>query len=88
MTEQRENDSPDGSAADRAGWSVPRPEILPKPTPWPVVVAFGSCLIAWGVVTSWIVSGVGLLAFIIGIRGWVVELADEQERRRSRGGTE
>jgi hypothetical protein len=53
-----------------------------------MVVAFGACLLAWGVVTSWIISGVGLIAFVIGIRGWIVELRDEQQRKRSAGGTD
>jgi hypothetical protein len=93
MTERPENENAggppaDGGMWDRDNWSAPRPEILPRPTPWPMVVAFGACLLAWGVVTSWIISGVGLIAFVIGIRGWIVELRDEQQRKRSAGGTD
>lgn len=80
MAERAETDKTDG------GWNAPLPEMLPKPTAAPIVVAFGTCLLAWGIVTSWIVSAVGLILFAVGIRGWIVELRDEQRRKRSAGG--
>lgn len=64
--------------AGRADWNAPLPEKLPKPSVWPMVVAFGSCLLAWGIVTSWIISVVGLVAFITGITGWVMDMRNEQ----------
>jgi len=62
----------------RDAWNVPSPATLPNPSVWPVVVAFGACLLAWGIVTSWIISAVGLVAFVAGIAGWIVEMRDEQ----------
>ncbi len=71
---------PVAPAADRSqpGWHAPLPERLPEPTAWPLVLALGACLMAWGVVTSWIVSGVGLLLFVAGTGGWVARMRHEQ----------
>lgn len=43
---------------------------LPAPTAWPVVAAFGLCLIFAGLVTSFLVSAVGLLTSVLGFLGW------------------
>lgn len=62
----------------RDDWSAPLPERLPKPSVWPMVVALGTCLLAWGIVTSWIISVVGLIAFIAGMAGWIMEMRNER----------
>lgn len=62
------------SARGLAGWQEPLPETLPKPTVWPVVLALGACLLAGGIVTSWIVSGAGFILFVIGCGGWIAEM--------------
>jgi len=49
---------------------VPRAIDLPAPTTWPVVVAFGVTLLFAGLVTSAVVSLLGLLSAAIGIVGW------------------
>ena len=43
---------------------------LPEPTCWPIVAAFGLCLVFAGLVTSLVVSAVGLIAGLIGAIGW------------------
>jgi len=64
---------------------------LPAPTCWPIVAAFGLCLVFAGLVTSLIVSAVGFLTGLIGAIGWFrdvfphpkheyVELVPESER--------
>jgi hypothetical protein len=63
---------------DASGWHRPLPEALPEPTVWPAVVAFGTCLLAWGVATSWVISGLGLAAFAAGIGGWIARMRHEQ----------
>ena len=65
------------SRPDRTGWHKPLPEKLPEPTAWPVVLAFGACLMAWGIVTSWIISAVGLIVFAAGVGGWIARMRDE-----------
>jgi hypothetical protein len=49
---------------------VSRAIDLPAPTTWPVVVAFGVTLLFAGLVTSAVVSLLGLLSAAIGIVGW------------------
>jgi hypothetical protein len=63
---------------DRSGWPAPLPERLPEPTVWPAVLAFGACLAAWGVVTSWVISIVGLVLFSAGIAGWIARMRHER----------
>lgn len=55
-------------------WSHPKPTEIPKPTYWPAVLALGTILLLWGVVTSWIISLIGLALFIVAITGWIREL--------------
>jgi hypothetical protein len=58
----------------REGWNAPKPEKLPRRTPWPVATALGTVLLFWGVVTSYLIfaTGVGLLA--LSVAGWVNEI--------------
>lgn len=50
-----------------------RPEELPKPTLWPIVLAFGLVFFFWGFLTSLIISGVALVVVIFGLLGWIEE---------------
>ena len=65
------------SPAPREGWSRPLPEELPRPTYWPVVMALGITFLAWGLVTSVIVSAVGLVLFAMALAGWIGEIRHE-----------
>lgn len=50
------------------------PEIhLPAPSYWPIVLAFGLTLIAAGVVSTIIVSIVGVIVLLVAIAGWTLE---------------
>jgi len=50
------------------------PEIhLPAPSFWPIVLAFGMVLIAGGVVSTIIVSIVGVVVLLVAIAGWTLE---------------
>ena len=77
MTQESENKY---TATDQGqpDWHPPLPEKIPEPTVWPLVQAFGATLIAWGVVTSWIISVVGLLLFVVGTGGWVADMRHDQ----------
>ena len=48
--------------------------ILPAPTPWPMVTAFGLTLLAAGLVTHGVVSVVGLIMAFRGAIGWFREV--------------
>ena len=50
-----------------------KPEKLPHPTLWPIILAFGIVFFFWGFLTSLIISGVALVVTITGIIGWIEE---------------
>jgi Flp pilus assembly protein TadB len=58
----------------RPGWQRVSHADIPAPTYWPAVLAFGITLIFWGIVTSWIISGVGVIVFAVAIAGWIGDL--------------
>lgn len=47
---------------------------LPAPTCWPIIAAFGLCLVFAGLVTSLVVSLVGLLTGLAGAIGWFLDV--------------
>jgi hypothetical protein len=84
MSDNSENGS--GFAADTPetgekvieGWHVAKPEVLPSPSYWPLALAFGAALLGFGVLTSYIISVVGLVVFVIAITKWIGELCRER----------
>ena len=46
---------------------------LPSPSFWPLVAALGLPIIAYGVLYSWWVVGLGALVAIVGFMGWAME---------------
>lgn len=50
------------------------PVKLPKPTFWPIFLAFSVIFFFWGFITSFIITLVGLLLIGITIFGWIMEL--------------
>jgi len=66
-------------AGNRDGWHAPLPERVPNATAWPMVVAFGATLLAWGIVASWIFSVVGGVTFLVGMGGWIQEMRNDQQ---------
>jgi hypothetical protein len=61
----------------RPGWVRPTVETLPRPTYWPVALAFGVVFALGGIVTAYVVSLVGVLLIAIAIAGWIGELRHE-----------
>jgi len=53
--------------------SPAEPRELPKPTLWPIILAFGIIFFFWGFLTSLIISGVGTVIIVSGIAGWIEE---------------
>jgi hypothetical protein len=49
-------------------------EPLPQPTYWPAVLAFGIVLLVWGIVTTWMISGIGAILIALALAGWIGEL--------------
>ncbi|RZU39610.1 hypothetical protein [Edaphobacter modestus] len=53
--------------------------VLPSPTAWPLVLAVGLALGFTGLVTSFSITGIGIVLAVVGIVGWARQvLPDEQ----------
>ena len=53
------------------------PQEIPEPTFWPIVLGFAVMFFFWGMITSLIITGVGVLMIAIAITGWITELNNE-----------
>ena len=62
------------------GWSVPQPETLPEPCVWPVTLALGITFLVWGLVTSLIITGVGVALFAVAMAGWIRDIRHERAK--------
>jgi hypothetical protein len=65
-------------ADSRDGWSVPRPERIPRPTYWPAIMALAIAFMLFGVVTSWIFTGTGAVMFVLSLGKWIGELIRDE----------
>ena len=63
------------------GWTVLPPEKPPKPGVWPVTLALAITLLVWGLVTSLIITGVGLALFAVAMAGWIRDIRHERNQR-------
>ncbi len=62
------------------GWNVSRPEKLPEPSIWPATLALSITFLVWGLVTSLIITGVGLGLFAVALAGWIRDLRHERAK--------
>jgi hypothetical protein len=60
-------------------WEKARPEILPKPTYWPLFLAMGLAFIFWGLLTTWVIWLTGAIIFVISLVGWINILRHERD---------
>lgn len=58
-------------------WNDAEPAHIPRPTYWPAVLSFGVTFALWGIVTSWIISAVGVGIFVFSLAGWIKEIVHE-----------
>ena len=56
------------------GWTRPLPEKIARPTYWPSTLAFGATLMLWGPVTTYVISGIGILVCAVALIGWAHEV--------------
>ena len=77
------NHSPGHSTVSRSddSWSEPRPQNIPRPTYSPAVLALAIVCLLWGTVTTYLISLLGVILFVIGLAGWIGELRHEHESR-------
>ena len=64
----------------REGYARPRPEMIPRSTAWPASMALGITFLAWGLVTSPVVLGVGIALLVLSLSGWIGEIRNEGRR--------
>lgn len=64
----------------RSGWTVLPPEKPPEPGVWPVTLALAITLLVWGLVTSLIITGVGLALFAVAMAGWIRDIRHERAK--------
>lgn len=50
------------------------PEEIPEPTFWPFVLSVGLLFLFWGLITSLILTGVGVVISGIAVAGWIMDL--------------
>ena len=62
----------------REGWNAPKPDVIPRPTSWPAAFALGIALVAWGLIASPVLLGVGGLVFVVSLAGWIGEIRHER----------
>ena len=60
--------------------SKPLPERLPPPTIWPATLALGIAMVAFGIVTHWILSAIGAVTLLIAAAGWIEDLRNDQQQ--------
>lgn len=70
------NENPFNNNPEDLGAAVP--EELPEPTYWPFYLAMGISLLAWGLLTMWEFSLLGLIIIIISLVGWINILRHER----------
>jgi hypothetical protein len=63
----------------REGWNVARPEKVPGPTAWPPAFALGATLLLWGLVSSYIITVIGLILFARALAGWIGDIRHERQ---------
>lgn len=56
---------------------------LPEPTFWPAALGLGITFVFWGLISSWVVFAVGLIAFAGALAGWIVEIRHERNSPHS-----
>lgn len=55
----------------------PTPQRLPEPTYWPFFLAFGITFLLWGILSSFLISIIGLILSVIAVAGWMYDLYHE-----------
>ena len=53
------------------------PEHIPAPTVWPATMALGVTFIAFGVVTTWIMSIPGWILLFFSTAGWIEDMRND-----------
>lgn len=63
---------------DKLLWETAKPQELPKPTYFPFLLAFFVMLLAWGLISLWVISIAGIIGICISLAGWINDMLYEQ----------
>ena len=63
-----------------SSWTVLPTEKLPEPTIWPAALALAITFLVWGLVTSLIITAVGLALFAVALVGWIQDIRHERAK--------
>ncbi len=61
-------------------WTPLPVEHLPQPTYFPAGMAMGVTFFFWGLITSWVIIGVGAGLFIASLAGWITDIRHERHK--------
>jgi hypothetical protein len=75
MDAQTSNPAP---SSDPSEWTSLPPAKLPEPGVWPATLALAITFLVWGLVTSLIITGVGLALFAVALAGWIRDIRHER----------
>lgn len=64
------------------GWVRPKPEVVPRPTYWPVIMALAITLIGLGIISSLLILVIGVVLFIVSLVGWIGDIRNELREER------
>jgi len=59
---------------ESSDWTEPRSPEVPAATYWPAIAALAVVTSFFGILTSWVISAVGLIIFVIAMNHWIGEL--------------
>jgi hypothetical protein len=65
------------SSESNSAWTGLPPAKLPEPSIWPVTLAVAITFLVWGLVTSLIITGVGIALFALALAGWIRDIRHE-----------
>jgi hypothetical protein len=74
-------ESPTGGALGQPERVGPESVEMPRSTAWPMVLALGITLLCAGLVTSLVVSAVGLVLFVAALAGWMGQMLSGRGHR-------
>ncbi len=63
----------------RAGWEPLPLDHLPSPTIHPIGLAMGTTFIFWGLISSRMILGTGLVLFGLTLAGWIRDIRHERK---------
>jgi hypothetical protein len=67
------------SAPASVAWTAPRVQIIPRATYSPAVMALAIVCLLWGLLTSYLISLLGVVLLVVSLAGWIGELRHERQ---------